>query len=361
MYDLIINYGADVFKTAYETLEKSDLRERFTKNSRAVIKPNLVLAKHPRFGATTHAEIIDAILAFLTENGVSDIKIAESAWVGADTKQAYAVCGYERLTKKYGVRLVDLKGAKTKVLGDGSPIEVFSEALDCDLFINAPVLKAHCQTRLTCCLKNLKGIIPDSEKRRFHTKGLHEPIARLSAAVAQNVGQMFCVVDAICGDISFEEGGNPLRRDMLIAGADPVLTDAYCAGLLGLAPEQVEYITLASKYKAGLLYDEKTAKILVLNEDKKPRHEKIESDAVRKAAVFVNEKSACSACYSALICALLKTGNNKLSGIKIGQGYKNQTGGGIGIGNCCAGISRHILGCPPKAYDIGAFLKESGG
>ena len=39
------------------------------------------------------------------------------------------------------------------------------------LMINLPVLKGHCQTLITCALKNNKGLIPNAEKRRFHTLG----------------------------------------------------------------------------------------------------------------------------------------------------------------------------------------------
>ena len=34
---------------------------------------------------------------------------------------------------------------------------------------------------MTCALKNLKGCLPDREKRRFHALGLTKPIAALGA------------------------------------------------------------------------------------------------------------------------------------------------------------------------------------
>ena len=41
-----------------------------------------------------------------------------------------------------------------------------------DRLINIPVLKGHCQTAMTCSLKNLKGCIPNKEKQRYHREGL---------------------------------------------------------------------------------------------------------------------------------------------------------------------------------------------
>ena len=77
---------------------------------------------------------------------------------------------------------------------------------DIDFLINVPVLKGHCQTKITCALKNMKGLIPNTEKRHFHAMGLHEPIAHLNAGLHQD----FVVVDNICGDLDFEDGGNPV-------------------------------------------------------------------------------------------------------------------------------------------------------
>ena len=42
------------------------------------------------------------------------------------------------------------------------------------------ILKDHCQAAVTCALKNHKGVIPNSEKRRFYTLGLHKSTAHLN-------------------------------------------------------------------------------------------------------------------------------------------------------------------------------------
>ena len=52
---------------------------------------------------------------------------------------------------------------------------------------------------MTCALKNLKGCLPDREKRRFHALGLQKPIAALGAALKPRL----IVVDSICGDLDF--------------------------------------------------------------------------------------------------------------------------------------------------------------
>ena len=42
------------------------------------------------------------------------------------------------------------------------------------------LLKDHCQAAVICALKNHKGVIPNSEKRRFYTLGLHKTTAHLN-------------------------------------------------------------------------------------------------------------------------------------------------------------------------------------
>ena len=191
---IILNYGVDIFKTTYDALEASDMRAYLKHGMEVAIKPNLVVPSPAFNGATTHPEVVDAVISFLKDFGISKMKIIESAWFGGSTKKAYKYCGYEELSMKHGVPLIDLKGDSHSILAHGGmKIGICNEALNSDFLINVPVLKAHSQTRLTCCMKNLKGCIPDSEKRRFHRIGLHKPIAVLNALLKTG----YCVVDGI--------------------------------------------------------------------------------------------------------------------------------------------------------------------
>ncbi|MFY9154813.1 MAG: iron-sulfur cluster-binding protein, partial [Bacillota bacterium] len=44
--------------------------------------------------------------------------------------------------------------------------------------------------------------------------------------------------------LNFEEGGNPVQMNRIIAGKDPVLIDAYAAHLMGFDIEEVPYMFL---------------------------------------------------------------------------------------------------------------------
>ena len=58
-------------------------------------------------------------------------------------------------------------------------------------------------------------------------------------------------MDGICGDLSFEDGGNPTVMNRLFAAADPVLCDAYVCKLMGYEVKEVPYIGMAENLGAG--------------------------------------------------------------------------------------------------------------
>ena len=358
---IVVTYGKDIVKNTYDTLKASDIDLYLQKDFNVSIKPNLVVPSPAITGATTHPEVIEGIILFLKDFGVTKIKIIESSWVGDSTKRAYKNCGYEELTKKYNISLIDLKSDSCTSLRYGKyennedyEIDICDEALNTDFLINVPVLKAHCQTKFTCCMKNLKGCIPDSEKRNFHVLGLHKPIAALNMLIKTG----YCVVDGICGDLSFEEGGNPVKSDRIIAGQNPLLVDSYCAELIGYHPDEIGYLAYGKKIGVGEYFSEKI-KIVELNPENKPTHDIRNNRTAEKYEKYIHENSACSACYSSLIYALHRLGGkvNETEKIHIGQGFKNKSGEGIGIGNCAKGFTKCVTGCPPKATDVIDALK----
>ena len=345
---IVVNYAKDITKATVELLNASDISSYLRSSDRVAIKPNLVLASPASDGATTHPEVVEGIILFLKDYGVSDISIMEGSWVGDCTKRAYKRCGYENLSRRYGVPLIDLKDDTYQTLNfEGQDISICDHALETDFLINVPVLKGHCQTRLTCCMKNLKGCIPDREKRRFHSLGLHKPIAALNALLKSG----YCVVDGICGDLNFEEGGTPVSSQRLIAGRDPVLIDSYGAHLIGYEPEEIGYLAYAREMGLGEYFSEQT-ELVILNGDQKPQADNKSGRLFDRYKAQVKEDAACSACYSALAYALYQLCGKTSKTLHVGQGYQGISGEGVGIGDCTRGFTTCISGCPPKATDI---------
>ena len=261
------------------------------------IKPNLVAPVPAEFGGTTHPEVVAGIIEYLQENGFTNLQIMEGSWVGDKTEESFEVCGYRMLSEQYGVPLIDAQKEKSMPVQCGDmELQICECAKKVDFMINVPVMKGHCQTKITCALKNMKGLLPNKEKRHFHAMGLHRPIAHLGLGIHQD----FILVDNICGDLDFEDGGNPFIMNRLFAGLE--LQDV------------------------------------------------------------VEEVESCSACYGYLIPALDRLKEEGLlqelhEKICIGQGYRGKSGA-LGVGSCTSGFACNLKGCPPTDEQMYEFLKQ---
>ena len=358
-------YGTEYRDMTKILLEKAGLAELIGDRNRKIgIKPNLVLPSPAEFGATTHPEITAGIIEYLREHGFQNIVIAEGSWIGDRTAQSFDICGYRRLSRQYDVPLLDAQTEPYHMTEcAGMELAVSDIVRRIDFLINVPVLKGHCQTKVTCALKNVKGLIPNKEKSRFHQMGLHKPIAHLQTAVRQD----FIVIDHICGDLDFEEGGNPVTKNCIMAALDPVLADTYACYLLGVSPGEVPYIGLAEKLGIGST-DLEHAKIysvgtnsgeetwLSKDEEQPAEHHFLD------VSYAVDEFDSCSACYSSLTYALYRLKEEGLlekldTRISIGQGMRGKTGK-LGIGRCTRDFEYCIMGCPPDEEKVYQELRQ---
>ena len=364
--EILRSYGSDYKELTKRLLVRADLAADLEAKRASLdldpadfhigLKPNLVTPTPASFGATTHTEVTAGVIEYLKEHGFQRITIAEGSWVGDKTADAFEYCGYTALSREYQVGLIDTKKDSTDIrTGAGMKFDVCHCVRDFHYLINLPVVKGHCQTHITCALKNMKGLIPDSEKRRFHRLGLHKPIAYLNACIHQD----FIVADHICGDLSFEEGGNPVVRNCVMAAKDPVLLDSYVCSLLGHTLDEVPYIKMAADLGIGCADLAAMKRITCEGDDSE---DQISGTSLLDVSYAVDEVDSCSACYASLVPALLKLKEEGLLEkltipVSIGQGHRNKAGK-IGIGECCRKFDFYVPGCPPKEEDIYRMLKE---
>ncbi len=358
--DIYIIQGENYKEMAVRILRAADLAADIgDRRKRIGVKPNILAAKKASGGAVTHPELVDGVLTYLKEEGFLNLVVLEGSWIGDCTSQAVRICGVYDICEKHGVPFLDLQKDSFQTLdAAGMSVSVCDAALKLDYLINLPVLKGHCQTTVTCALKNSKGLIPNSEKRRFHTLGLHGPIAHLNTVIHQD----FILVDNICGDLDFEEGGNPVVMNRVLGFKDPVLCDSFAAESMGHRAHDIAYIRMAEQLGVGST-DVAHARLISLNEGTPDVKTMRRSQRVTKLAAYADAKEACSACYGSLIYALDRLRDegrlrgHKTGDIAIGQGYRGKTGK-IGVGQCTKCFEKTLGGCPPKAVDIVAFLRK---
>ena len=354
--EIYIIHGTEYKEMTKTLLTEAALEEHIPgKNFRIGIKPNLVSASTPSYGATTHPEVVSGIIEYLQERGYQNLAMLEGSWVGDKTEEVMRLCGYDEVSEKYHVPFIDTQKDKVKTCDcAGMKLDICKSALELDFLINVPVMKGHCQTKITCALKNMKGLIPNKEKRHFHSMGLHKPIAHLNTWLKQG----FIVVDNICGDWDFEDGGHPVVMNRILAAADPVLVDAYVCDLMGYEADEVRYVRLAEMLGVGSA-DIGKMKIYALN-----KGEEIQTPDTRRILKLqdaVEEVDSCSACYGYLIPALDQLREEGLldklgDKICIGQGFRDKSGR-LGIGNCTRNFEYCQKGCPPTEAEIYEFLK----
>lgn len=376
--EIIVIYGKEYKQMTKELLTRAGLADMIPKKETLVgIKPNLLGQVLAEEGATTHPEVVAGLIEYLQEHGFNNLVMLEGSWIGDSTEETIKYCGYDRISEKYQVPFWDMQKDKgVEVDCGGLKLNICQRVRNIDFLINVPVLKGHCQTKITCALKNMKGLIPNSEKRRFHRLGLHDPIGHLALGIHQD----FILVDSICGDLTFEDGGNPVEQNRLMAVADPVLCDAYGCSLLGIPVEQVPYITTAAGLGAGCS-DVQKADVITLWERKDTQGnyylegdfgQDISSEGgfrhVMKLAEKAEEVDSCSACYGYLIPALNMLEQDGLlekltEKVCIGQGHRGNCGE-LGVGNCTRKFKHTLEGCPPtenQMYEfLKAYIKENG-
>ncbi|MDO4478748.1 MAG: DUF362 domain-containing protein [Lachnospiraceae bacterium] len=359
-HEIIKTFGTDYRAMTTRLLEEAHLRDHIPPTARCIgIKPNLVSADPAEYGGTTHPEVVGGIIDYLRKWYSGRIVILEGSWVGGITTEAFEVCGYNDLARECGVELWDMqKDTSSPRDCAGLELNVCDKVTEVDFLINVPVLKGHCQTKVTCALKNMKGLLPNKEKRRFHALGLHEPIGHLSAGIHQD----FIVVDHICGDLDFEDGGHPVVVNCVMAACDPVLVDAYAADLLHYETDDIPYIRIAESVGVGSA-DISKMSIRVIGEnvvEELPR-----TDKIVELKDAVQEVESCSACYGYLIPALDQLREEGLweafreafpEQLCIGQGFRGKTGR-FGIGNCTRDFEFNVPGCPPTETAIYEALK----
>ena len=330
-----------------------------------LIKPNLVVPASPKEGSVTNPFVAKSIANIVKELKARPI-IAESSAVGVDTEKAIISAGYDRL-RSGGIDVIDLKKTKpTKIaLPKGRVIKeavTYEIATQADVIISVPVMKTHDQTEVTLGLKNMKGLFHDATKRKLHMEGLFDGIADECTAIKPDL----VVIDGIIG----QEGlgpmyGAPIEMDLIIAGKDPVATDAVAAHVMGFEPERVRYLRKAEEQGLGTA---SRANIEVIGEkiSSVSRRFKPASGVTIEAPRFslISDDRTCTGCRNTVLSSLvdLQQANQleRLKGItmiagKVEEVPKIESRKLILVGLCLAKFKdrgRFVTGCPPNNRDV---------
>ncbi len=215
---------------------------RIEKNSRVVIKPNLLAPAPPGSAIVTHPLVVRAAVEYVLERRAFPV-ISDSPAMGS----------FEKILKVSGIRDA-LKGLDVEYreferslpVSAGPPfhsIEVAEDALNAGVVINLPKLKTHTQMLLTLGVKNLFGCVVGLSKPEWHFRtGIdREMFARLLVQIYKAVSPSFTVLDGILAMEGQGPGksGTPREIGVLIGSSDAVALDATVCRMLGIEPEEL--------------------------------------------------------------------------------------------------------------------------
>jgi len=228
------------------------------RGSRVLIKPNMLSARRPEEGVTTHPAVVKGIVELVQEMGAEAIIGDSPGGTNRDLNCFWEACGYKEVSETTGAPLVSLERELREVEVPGGVIYKtlhFSRtALEVDALITVPKLKTHNLTLLTGAVKNLLGLIPGLGKIGFHRRcpgpdDLGEAVVDILSVVKPRLA----VMDAIVG----MEGNGPVSdklRDIgvILAGTDAVALDTVAQAIIGLDPFDVPTTRAAGKRGLGI-------------------------------------------------------------------------------------------------------------
>ncbi|MFQ6123444.1 MAG: DUF362 domain-containing protein [Candidatus Heimdallarchaeota archaeon] len=337
-----------------------------------LIKPNLVVPREPCSGVTTDPLICKSLADMVREVGGVSI-IAESSAFGEDTEEAFEVAGYNQL-RNQGYEVIDLKKAGTTKVNVPVPKgKAFKEIylpkiiMEADLIISVPKMKTHDQTSVTLALKNLKGVISDVYKRKFHTTlGVFQGVADLCTVVRPGLA----VVDGIIGQKGLGPiYGTPIERNLIIAGTDPVAVDTITSIVMGFPPEENELIQKAVEHEIGTMNLDEIEVVGERIQDVQFRFKRAE-EAVQEVINYpegfklVFSEKACTGCrntiYSVLFDMNAEGTLDKARGLQVVVGTTNsipiiEKERLLLVGKCTSRFEkygRYVPGCPPNNKDV---------
>ena len=229
--------------------------ERFIKKGdQVVVKPNIAWTQPPEYAATTNPELVAAIVRDVLQVGASKVIVFDHCCDNGP--DCYRISGIAQAAAAAGAEVLqatDRKDYRKITVANAEALkeaEVFSAVLDCDKFINVPILKHHSGAKMTAAMKNLMGIVWD--RRTMHRKGLTNTIPDLLSIRKPDLN----VLDAYRmmmdngprgGNLNDVENGK-----FMLLSADPVAIDSAAVKLLNLDEETVRYLPEAASRKLGV-------------------------------------------------------------------------------------------------------------
>ncbi len=220
---------------------------------KVLIKPNLLAAKKPEQGVTTHPSIVTAVCRWLKAHGIENIVIADSPggpYTETALKTIYSACGLK--TPELSRYLNTDTSWRSLPVPAGFNLHSFNiitPICEADFIINLAKLKTHGMTTLSAGIKNMFGAIPGLQKPEMHYRFPEVyDFCKMLLALSRTVTPDVTVIDACdCMEGNGPSGGILRHMGITLASRDIFTQDCFAAGLMGLDFNSVPMLRLATE------------------------------------------------------------------------------------------------------------------
>lgn len=231
-----------------------DLKKVIKPSHKILVDLNLLLDEDYELGNITDPRTCEGVVDFL----VNVLKIpGENIWVGdggyaSATQGAIKRLKLPEMAKKYGFHVIDLnRDVEIKNVPVPNPLSIkklniSKTAMDVDVVVSVPSLKTHSMAVTTLSIKNLMGVI--FNRTSLHSN-IHQKIADLYSVFQSKT--KLAVIDGFIGSDGMEEGGNPVKMDIIIAGLDAVAVDTVGSAVIGYGVDECLYLKYCKEKGLG--------------------------------------------------------------------------------------------------------------
>lgn len=219
------------------------------KGKKVLLKPNLVEFDQ-NTAINTDVAMVAAALEAFRQMGAGEVRIGEGPGHRRDTWELAGQARYRKEIPGFDDLFVDLNR------DDVSPVDGFRQnepkvyfsntLLQADLIVSLAKMKTHHWAGATLSMKNFFGLMPGSiygwPKNMLHHYGIPQSIVELNRIFRNS----FAIVDGIVG----MEGNGPIQGTpkscgLIVMGRDVRAVDATCCRIMGINPQEVEYLQMA--------------------------------------------------------------------------------------------------------------------
>ncbi len=221
---------------------------------KVLIKPNMLSAKAPEAGVTTHPAVLEAVIREVQSAG-GKVRVGDSpSAVFRGLARYWENTGFRAVAERTGVPLLNFEAGGTVVRkSENREYHLAKHVFEADVVINLPKMKTHGLALYTGAIKNLYGCLPGFQKARYHKTHPHpEDFSGVLVDIYDCIRPTLTIMDAVLA----MEGNGPSTGEirtagLILASADGVALDAVANRIMGYKPGEVHTTRIAGERGIG--------------------------------------------------------------------------------------------------------------